>query len=110
MFLSTKVCTKLALIICLNETLVAEAKARASFRAPPFPYTGPLRPYYVGPMRSVPDHIQKPDYAETGVPESEKQAKRESSKIPIYTKVRRSPRLPYDAMHGRSALLLAGGD
>ena len=59
---------------------------RANYKPPPFPYTGPLRPHYVSPMRTVPDHIQKPDYAVTGIPESERLAKKEA-KIPIYTKV-----------------------
>lgn len=39
---------------------------------PDFMYTGPQRPVYpLSPRRTVPDHIQKPDYAETGVPKSE---------------------------------------
>lgn len=33
-----------------------------------FGYTGPLRPVYpLSPRRTVPDHIEKPDYAETGL-------------------------------------------
>lgn len=37
-----------------------------------FEYTGPLRPVYpLSPRRPVPDHIQRPDYAETGIPKSE---------------------------------------
>jgi len=36
-----------------------------------FTYTGPLRPGKVTPMRKVPDHIPKPDYAADGVPHSE---------------------------------------
>ncbi|KAL1931404.1 hypothetical protein VTP01DRAFT_9546 [Rhizomucor pusillus] len=37
-----------------------------------FKYTGPLRPVYpLSPRRPVPDHIQRPDYAETGIPKSE---------------------------------------
>jgi hypothetical protein len=37
-----------------------------------FRYTGPLRPFYpLSPTRTVPDHIQKPDYAEDGIPRSE---------------------------------------
>ncbi|KAG2219598.1 hypothetical protein INT45_004849 [Circinella minor] len=37
-----------------------------------FGYTGPLRPVYpLSPRRQVPDHIEKPDYVETGIPKSE---------------------------------------
>jgi hypothetical protein len=32
-----------------------------------FPFTGRLRPGVVSPMRTVPSHIPKPDYAETGI-------------------------------------------
>ncbi|XP_065191224.1 methionine aminopeptidase 1-like [Sycon ciliatum] len=41
-----------------------------------FQFTGPLRPYPVSPYRPVPAHIPRPDYAETGEPISEQQAKR----------------------------------
>jgi len=41
-----------------------------------FPYTGKLRADYVSPMSKVPAHIQKPDYAGTGIPVSEEQSKR----------------------------------
>uniref|UniRef100_A0A7S3EKX0 C6H2-type domain-containing protein n=1 Tax=Rhodosorus marinus TaxID=101924 RepID=A0A7S3EKX0_9RHOD len=41
-----------------------------------FPYTGKLRAEYVSPMSKVPDHIQKPDYSETGIPISEEKSKR----------------------------------
>ena len=41
-----------------------------------FPFTGPLRPFPVTPYRPVPEHIGRPDYAETGQPISEQQAKR----------------------------------
>lgn len=47
------------------------AKERLAFRPPLFDYTGPLRPHYVTPRRSVPAHIQRPDYASTGVPQGE---------------------------------------
>lgn len=36
-----------------------------------YQYTGPLRPGKVSAMRTVPDHIRKPDYAVTGIPTSE---------------------------------------
>ncbi len=55
-----------------------------TFKVPPFKYTGPLRPHYVSPRRTVPDHIQKPDYAITGVPLSERTAKA-SYTTPVYT-------------------------
>lgn len=49
-----------------------------------YPYTGPLRPGVVTPMRSVPGHIQKPDYAVSGTPHSE--INRDADKrIPVYT-------------------------
>ncbi|KAJ1324604.1 methionyl aminopeptidase [Microdochium nivale] len=42
----------------------------------PFPkynYTGPLRPVYpLSPMRQVPKSIKRPDYADTGIPQSER--------------------------------------
>jgi hypothetical protein len=31
-----------------------------------YPFTGELRPGLVSPMQTVPDHIQKPDYAIDG--------------------------------------------
>jgi len=41
-----------------------------------FKFTGPLRPARLSPWRTVPAHIAKPDYAETGIPESEIKEKR----------------------------------
>ncbi|KAF3936546.1 hypothetical protein ABW19_dt0201678 [Dactylella cylindrospora] len=39
---------------------------------PNYPYTGAIRPVYpLSPYRSVPKHIQRPDYAEDGYPKSE---------------------------------------
>ncbi|CAG9320168.1 unnamed protein product [Blepharisma stoltei] len=60
-------------------------------------YTGPLRRGYVTPMRTVPDHIEKPDYAVTGIPVSEHKA-RSDREIPVYSteeldKIRYSSRL-----------------
>jgi methionyl aminopeptidase len=52
-----------------------EAKARIEFKPPPFDYTGPLRPHYVTPQRTVPSSINRPDYWATGVPESEMKSK-----------------------------------
>eukprot|EP00470_Lotharella_oceanica_P017106 CAMPEP_0170184858 /NCGR_PEP_ID=MMETSP0040_2-20121228/34858_1 /TAXON_ID=641309 /ORGANISM="Lotharella oceanica, Strain CCMP622" /LENGTH=355 /DNA_ID=CAMNT_0010431055 /DNA_START=59 /DNA_END=1127 /DNA_ORIENTATION=+ len=48
-----------------------EHARRLAFKPPSFPYTGELRPHYVTPMRKVPAHIKKPDYAATGIPASE---------------------------------------
>jgi len=59
-------------------------KAKREFVPAPFNYTGTLRPAYVTPMRTVPDNIQKPDYAITGEPKSEMETKL-ASKILIYT-------------------------
>jgi len=56
------------------------------YRPPSFAYTGPLRPAWVSPPRLVPSHIEKPDYALSGTPESENAARRESTKIYINTK------------------------
>ncbi|OQR90409.1 methionine aminopeptidase [Thraustotheca clavata] len=49
-----------------------------------YQFSGPLRPGTVSPMRTVPDHIMKPDYAVGGIPISEQQADR-SNKIPVYS-------------------------
>jgi len=39
---------------------------------PNFDFSGPLRPLYpLSPKRTLPDHIQRPDYAEDGMPVSE---------------------------------------
>ncbi|KAI9321744.1 peptidase M24, structural domain-containing protein [Dichotomocladium elegans] len=39
---------------------------------PTFAYSGKLRPVYpLSPRRIVPEHIPRPDYAETGIPKSE---------------------------------------
>jgi len=61
------------------------AEAKKAFRPPGFAYTGPLRPHYVTPMRDVPDHIEKPEYALTGTPVTEMKLK-ESTKIYINSK------------------------
>lgn len=63
-----------------------EARARFEFKPPLYPYSGPLRPAYVTPQVTITDpKIQKPDYAETGIPVSERTA-RASSTAPVYTK------------------------
>ncbi len=38
-----------------------------------YKFTGPLRPGKVSPMMKVPNHIRKPDYAETGHSKSEEE-------------------------------------
>jgi len=48
-------------------------KERLNFVPPPFDYTGDLRPAWVSPRRTVPAHIQKPDYAANGQPQGENQ-------------------------------------
>jgi len=58
-------------------------KAKKSFTPFAFDYTGPLRPDFVTPMRTVPDHILKPDYAVSGVSVGEQRA-RAQAQIPIY--------------------------
>jgi len=47
-----------------------------------FQFTGPLRPAHVTPMKTVPDHIMKPDYWANGIPVSEQQS---DKKISTYT-------------------------
>ncbi|ETW04877.1 methionine aminopeptidase, type I [Aphanomyces invadans] len=49
-----------------------------------YKFSGSLRPGVVSPMRTVPDHIARPDYWSSGQPVSEQQADR-SGKIPVYT-------------------------
>ncbi|EQC40262.1 methionyl aminopeptidase [Saprolegnia diclina VS20] len=49
-----------------------------------YQFTGDIRPGTVTPMKTVPDHIQKPDYAVSGIPVSEQAADR-SNKIPVYS-------------------------
>jgi hypothetical protein len=46
-----------------------------AFKPPSFKYTGPLRPHYVTPQRSVPAHIKTPDYALTTIPQEELNAR-----------------------------------
>ena len=77
-----------------------------SFKVPRFDYTGPLRPSYVTPMRSVPADIAKPDYAASCIPFSEQRVK-SSKHITVYTSselsgIRRACRL------GREVLDIAG--
>jgi methionyl aminopeptidase len=52
-----------------------------------FQFTGPLRPYQKTPRRTVPDHIQKPDYAvhPMGFPLSEQEDKRNNTSIRVYS-------------------------
>ncbi|ORY98821.1 peptidase M24, structural domain-containing protein [Syncephalastrum racemosum] len=50
-----------------------------------YPYTGALRPVYpLSPRRKVPEHIMRPDYAETGLSKSEMDSKRYST-IKVHT-------------------------
>ncbi|OWY92797.1 Methionine aminopeptidase [Phytophthora megakarya] len=50
-----------------------------------YEFTGKLRPGKVSETVKVPETINHPDYADTGVPESEQRARRESKGIPVYT-------------------------
>ncbi|KAK3824862.1 MAG: MetAP 1 [Benniella sp.] len=53
--------------------LVALASGGGSNPWPSFKFSGSLRPMYpLSPRRAVPSHIQKPDYADTGIPLSER--------------------------------------
>jgi methionyl aminopeptidase len=47
-------------------------------------YTGQLRQGRVSQMRTVPEHIEKPDYAVNGIPVSEQNA-RSDREIPVYS-------------------------
>eukprot|EP00466_Bigelowiella_natans_P000384 jgi/Bigna1/51508/estExt_Genewise1Plus.C_10273 len=82
-----------------------EAALRLAFKPPPFNYTGKLRPHYVTPMRKVPAHIKKPDYADTGKPVSENTPARD--KIVIHTK-EQIKRIRHICKIGREVLDLAG--
>ncbi|KAL4138836.1 hypothetical protein PRIC2_002339 [Phytophthora ramorum] len=66
---------------------IAEEQARAEHASPfdGFEFTGKLRPGEVSETVAVPESINHPDYAETGIPESEQRARRESKSIPVYT-------------------------
>jgi methionyl aminopeptidase len=46
---------------------------------PSFGWTGPLRPHVIAPPRQVPANIPRPDYSETGYPESEVESKQQRS-------------------------------
>lgn len=50
---------------------------------PNFKFTGKLRPYPYGPKRTIPEGVEKPDYADTGVPKSELDYKRNNT-IPVH--------------------------
>eukprot|EP00882_Tetradesmus_deserticola_P008357 GHRQ01008814.1.p1 GENE.GHRQ01008814.1~~GHRQ01008814.1.p1 ORF type:complete len:202 (+),score=66.46 GHRQ01008814.1:1308-1913(+) len=51
-------------------------KARSD-TMPGYAWTGPLRPARIGPTRQVPEHIQRPDYAVTGIPTAEQESKQQ---------------------------------
>lgn len=62
-----------------------DMKGQAEFVVPKIKYTGPLRPAYVTKQVKITDpKIQKPDYAETGIPVSERTAKA-AQIAPVYT-------------------------
>lgn len=67
-----------------HSRLHPELRAKHNFVVPNIRYTGSLRPAYVSPRIVVTDpNIKKPDYAETGIPISERRAKYAAS--PIYS-------------------------
>ena len=51
-------------------------EGRSLYR-PEFQWTGPLRPYRIGPTREIPDTIPKPDYYNDGIPRSEMRSKQQ---------------------------------
>ncbi|XP_022787784.1 methionine aminopeptidase 1-like [Stylophora pistillata] len=62
----------------VHKTAKAEDDNNTSVTYNPWPgyrFTGKLKPWPQSPRREVPDHIQKPDYAENGVPLSEIKSK-----------------------------------
>src|SRR5690554_57293 len=66
--------------------ILDQIEAGGSDPWPGYKYSGSLRPVYpLSPWRAVPDHIQKPDYAETGIPLSEQNI-RNSSTIEVLPK------------------------
>ncbi|RKP08717.1 peptidase M24, structural domain-containing protein [Thamnocephalis sphaerospora] len=67
-----------------HKAVHAQPTAQASYNPwPNYPYTGALRPVYpIAPRREVPAHIQRPDYAEDGMPKSEISA-RGSAKLEV---------------------------
>eukprot|EP00204_Picochlorum_oklahomense_P002399 CAMPEP_0118799164 /NCGR_PEP_ID=MMETSP1161-20130426/1449_1 /TAXON_ID=249345 /ORGANISM="Picochlorum oklahomensis, Strain CCMP2329" /LENGTH=391 /DNA_ID=CAMNT_0006726811 /DNA_START=541 /DNA_END=1716 /DNA_ORIENTATION=- len=55
---------------------VRRGEGRSLYR-PEFQWTGPLRPYRIGPTREIPDSIPKPDYYNDGIPRSEMRSKQQ---------------------------------
>ena len=75
--LSTRPCTNQA--VRLSRLKAVKALSNSDLLAafynpfPKFDFTGSLRPVYpLSPKRTVPPHIQRPDYAEDGNPRSER--------------------------------------
>lgn len=71
-----------------------------------FPFTGKLRPWPYGPKRTVPSHIKTPDYAEFGIPLSER-AIRGNTKIKVLT-AEEIKKMRTVSKMGREILDLAG--
>lgn len=90
-----------------------ELRAKKNFVVPDIRYTGPLRPAYVSPRVAVTDpKIQKPDYAETGLPVSERTSKAATT-APVYTAeevagIRAAAKLTRDALDYAASLLEVG--
>jgi hypothetical protein len=63
-----------------DDWLYCTQKGRGRSKAlPDFSWTGDLRPDKIGPKRSVPAGIPKPDYAKTGNPDSELRSRQQHS-------------------------------
>jgi len=75
-------------------------------------FSGPLRPWPISPRRQVPTHIERPDYAEKGIPLSEEMA-RQKPGIEIKTeeqiqRLRESCRLGREALDYAHSLIRPG--
>lgn len=93
--LNCPVCLKAGLLsdlctFCDQECFKASWSKHKQIHGPvniSFPFTGPLRPWPLSSLRrTIPDHIEKPDYAVTGHPKSEDDV-RSGFSIPVYSPV-----------------------
>uniref|UniRef100_A0A0G4HYE1 Methionine aminopeptidase n=1 Tax=Chromera velia CCMP2878 TaxID=1169474 RepID=A0A0G4HYE1_9ALVE len=72
-----------------------------------YTFSGKLRPHPITQQKKVPPHIQKPDYADTGVPESELRVKNKGGKTIEEKTKEQIERLREACKIGREALDLA---
>lgn len=77
-----------------------------------YQFTGPLRPGLVSPRRTVPATIRRPDYADTGKPESEIRIKSNNT-IEVHTpeqieKIKRACRLGREVLDIAAAMVKPG--